>query len=834
MANTSRFAPGPAAVAGLTPQDSWWRSLQDLEDAVLTSGAQPSGHVAAAIPERLGLQVSPGPVLAPPWPASTTAPSPSVPLSGDPLTLAMAKASRAVISPSEELAPPASIDLDAMDARVHSGRCSCAACSVTGRSPSGATTVTTKTSSASAMPMVSLQTLADYLTTGYWQEDGTYTRKYNLTNAGTGAKSGVITYNVTGWADDGNGISADRQVLAREVFKLYSAVLGISFQEVTGSGGDIRFTDNDSGAYAYMASGWYADSTWTKVIIDYSVVNVESAWYDGKSNYNTYTPQTFFHEIGHALGLGHQGLYNYTGTPLTYDASAQFANDSWLATMMSYWDQSENPTTGASFAWLQTPMAVDWIALNDLYRGQGYSTDKAFQGDTVYGVGTTISASVSQIWNQFSTYAGVDAYTLVDGSGYDTLDVSNFAADQLINLAPSQPGSTAPSVSNIGGKIGNLTIAAGTVIEAANGGSGNDSFYGNAAANTFHGNGGNDSFYDSLGSDVYYGDAGDDSLYFSESIDLLNYTLSGDSLLFSRRSGSADVDRVWNGLENLSFNGVVYTYDQLIASLSTNPPPLPTATLTLTNVVGGSVNEGSNVTVAIATANLASGASVYWQLSGDVNTSDFVGLSSLSGTATTDASGNATANLSIRADATTEGNEQLGFALFSDSGFTNKLADLSLTIQDTSLTPAVTNQILWGTTGRDTLTGGAGNDHITGVLAAGTTAAAMGAGQIDRLTGMGGADVFVLGDGRGVFYDDRTKNSLGGSDYALITDFKSGEDRIQLRSGSYLKTVASGNLSLYWDRNNSGRLESSGSSRDELIAVLQGVSTLTTADIIWV
>lgn len=83
---------------------------------------------------------------------------------------------------------------------------------------------------------------------------------------------------MTGWADDGNGLSTDRQALTREVFKLYSAVLGITFREVTGSGGDIRFTDNDTGAYAYMASGWHADSTYKNVIIDYSVVNVQSSW----------------------------------------------------------------------------------------------------------------------------------------------------------------------------------------------------------------------------------------------------------------------------------------------------------------------------------------------------------------------------------------------------------------------------------------------------------------------------------------------------------------------------------------------------------------------------
>lgn len=761
-------------------------------------------------------------------------------LSRDPLTLALSVVTGVADAAGKEapLEAEASVDLDAIDSRIHAGRCVCMACSGAARFPQGRTSATVtggSTGGTSAMPAASLQTLANYLTRDFWLEAGTYARRFNLTSSGTGAKNGVITYNVTGWANDGNGLSADRRALTREVFKLYSAVTGINFREVTGSGGDIRFTDNDSGAYAYMASGWYADSTRKNVTINYSVVNVEASWYDGRSNYNTYTPQTIFHEIGHALGLGHQGQYNYTGTPLSYATSAQFANDSWQATMMSYWDQAENTTTGASFAWLQTPMAVDWIALNDLYGGQGYSTDKAFLGDTVYGVGTSISASVSQIWNLFSTYAGVTAYTLVDGGGYDILDVSNFGANQLINLAPSRLGAVAPSVSNIGGKIGNLTIAEGTIIEAANGGSGNDSFYGNDAANTFRGNGGNDSFYDSLGSDIYYGDAGEDWLYFSESIDLLSYSLSGDSLLFSRRSGSADVDQVWKGLENLSFNGEAYTYDQLLDTVLVGPPPQPAATLSLANGVSSTVNEGTTVSIDIATTNLAPGASVYWQITGTgLMTGDFVGLPSLEGSVGTDASGKATLNFSISADATTEGDELLGFALFSDAGRTSKLADLSLTIADTSLTPTVSNLTLWGTTSSDTIIGDAGDDRIAGVLATGTSASAMGRGQIDRLTGLAGSDVFVLGDSRGVFYDDRRSGNLGTADYALINDFRSGEDMLQLRSGRYLTTTSGGNLSLYWDRNNNGSLNTSGWSRDELIAVLTGVTDIGSSDILWV
>jgi Ca2+-binding RTX toxin-like protein len=141
--------------------------------------------------------------------------------------------------------------------------------------------------------------------------------------------------------------------------------------------------------------------------------------------------------------------------------------------------------------------------------------------------------------------------------------------------------------------------------------------------------------------------------------------------------------------------------------------------------------------------------------------------------------------------------------------------------------------VAWGSTASDTINGGSGDDRLAGVMATGTTAAAMGAGQIDRLTGLEGADVFVLGDSRGVFYNDRIAGTLGSGDYAMIRDFRSGVDKLQLAAGySYFYTVSSNNVSLYWDVNNNGRLTSSGSNRDELIAVLSGITSLSGNDLV--
>lgn len=809
--------------SGGSPWQTW--SAVDPGVAVLTTGGDVtlgSGAPLEALPETLSI---------PPQAADSV--KSGILLARDPLSLAFNS------GVARRNSATGGIDLDAADGALPIKRCGCPVCQRSGDTVSAkGRTGNTTYSTSSSQPAGSLQSLADYLRDGFWRESGTVSRRYNLTNTGQNPNNGVLYYNVSGWNfdtdgngtldGDSNGLTTARRELVREVFKLYEATLGIRFIETTSTDTnvDLFFTDNYSGAYAYAAGSSYSSG------IDYSVINVASNWYSGISSFDSYTVQTFFHEIGHALGLGHQGLYNGTGS---YATDAQFANDSWQASMMSYFSQTANPTTGASYAFLQTPMSVDWLALDNIYRSSGYGVSNAFRGDTIYGVGTNISTSTSKLWNEFSTYAGRTAYTIVDSDGYDTLDVSNFSADQLINLAPSQTDSITPSLSNIGGKIGNLSIAVGTVVEAARGGSGSDKFYGNAAANTFWGNAGSDQFYDSLGSDTYYGGDGSDWLHFQESIDLYDLSFANDWLSFTR-AGSIDVDRAWRDVESITFNGNAYTFDQLISNLNPNPQPVspPTATLTTPSLASSSINEGDGLAIAIATANLNEGTSLYWELSGaGIDTDDFDALSSLTGSVAVDAEGKAEVSLAIRADASTEGNEQLGFALFTDAALTTRLAALSLTIQDTSQSPAVTNQTLWGTSGSDTITGGDGDDLISGVLASGTSASAMGAGQIDVLTGRAGADVFVLGDMRGMFYDDRNSRNLGANDYALIKDFNAGEDKLQLRSSSYLSASSNGGLTIYWDSNGNGKLDTSRWRSDEMIAVLEGVSTINTSDVIW-
>jgi hypothetical protein len=246
------------------------------------------------------------------------------------------------------------------------------------------------------------------------------------------------------------------------------------------------------------------------------------------------------------------------------------------------------------------------------------------------------------------------------------------------------------------------------------------------------------------------------------------------------------------------------------------------------------VLEGQAFAVALSTANVTAGSSLYWRLKGvGITTSDFIGLNSLEGSSFVQADGTAALAFSLAADALTEGNEVLGIEFFRDSTFSLPLLSRVARIADTSISP-VTNLVLWGTTVNDTIAAGDGNDRLTGVTATGTTAADTGTGQIDRLTGGIGSDSFILGDAaRGVFYDDKIAGNLGSTDYALIMDFMSGQDKLQLRSGSYFVSVSGTTTSLYWDRNANNVFNSTGADRDELIAVLAN-ATLTAGDLIWV
>ncbi len=132
------------------------------------------------------------------------------------------------------------------------------------------------------------------------------------------------------------------------------------------------------------------------------------------------------------------------------------------------------------------------------------------------------------------------------------------------------------------------------------------------------------------------------------------------------------------------------------------------------------------------------------------------------------------------------------------------------------------NDTLIGGAGNDTILGGDGNDTLNGV------GSEFGRATRDRLTGGNNSDLFILGNRNAVFYNDGNNTNAGLNDYALITDFNSIQDRIQLRgaaSSYFLRTSPIAGItgtSIYFDSNGNGTFNST----DELIAIAQGVSGL--------
>jgi Ca2+-binding RTX toxin-like protein len=112
------------------------------------------------------------------------------------------------------------------------------------------------------------------------------------------------------------------------------------------------------------------------------------------------------------------------------------------------------------------------------------------------------------------------------------------------------------------------------------------------------------------------------------------------------------------------------------------------------------------------------------------------------------------------------------------------------------------NDRMFGGGGSDIIEGGSGNDTLFGDNRTGSAGDRLigvddlrflvrpGKGEIDRLTGgahvvglNAGQDVFVLGDVNRVYYDDGIVGNSGRSDFAVITDFSDGLDRIELKGG---------------------------------------------------
>lgn len=355
---------------------------------------------------------------------------------------------------------------------------------------------------AEALPVFSNDQMAEYLVAGFWADYADQQRRFNLGETGSAAKAGALQYHM-------EGVSLAAQAMIDSALALYGEAFGVAFERLDRQSSRVDLSFENTGPGASTQAFMNDDG-----MIGLATVNVEAAWLGAHGDrIGDYSFLTYIHEIGHAFGLGHAGHYDgvayfvaETEDP-NYRVNSNVAlNDSWQMTMMSYLDQDMNPTVEADYAIPITPMVADWIAFERLY-----GPSQAYSGDTVWGFGTNVTTGPLA---RLAQLAGTNAFTLIDAGGRDRLDLSGFAQDQRVDLRPERH-------SDVGGLVGNMSIARGTVIEDFRSGAGNDVITGNDAANRLLGGAGDDWISGGAGADRLEGGPGSDRLLGGEGADRL-------------------------------------------------------------------------------------------------------------------------------------------------------------------------------------------------------------------------------------------------------------------------------------------------------------------------
>lgn len=373
------------------------------------------------------------------------------------------------------------------------------------------------------------------------------------------------TDNALGWQQ----ASAKIEEAFEAVFASIETVFAVDFVSVSNASASnvimiSQNTQRDTSGYAYFPTAY----TYLGADIFLSNSYSDPRDFGARTNFDY---ELVIHELGHALGFKHP--FEEDGAETTVLSAAE-DNNNW--TVLTYTDYK------AAYDGFFRPF--DLMALADMF---GVNPDYRADDD-VY---------------RFSSSVGT---FVIDGGGNDTVSASGRSVSAYIDLRSGMHSYLDTQAIYIT-SANQLTISAGSLIENATGGSGDDHLVGNDASNILIGGAGSDQLFGGDGRDQLWGGSGDDVIDLSEAVS------ASDTLIFESSASFNGKDTVYSFAQGAA--GDVVDFHPLagadvLAVVASTFVPIANVSGAIVRLVAQGLDTATQLDIALSEGGAFSGLSL--------------------------------------------------------------------------------------------------------------------------------------------------------------------------------------------------------------------------------